>query len=209
MVLIISLPPCIHCQLSCPFLFICFNWNHNLGYIKFFTYPHVYGLEWLYKNIQPASCLKFMIINLRREIISTFHPICSLFLFTRQPFPTFLKPPNTPYPIFTLNDLKWLRKVKQSEWKSLDSWHSIYLPHNCGLMYLKAFSPGQQYKHHWGTCQKCKLLDATSDLLNQILRVGPSNLCFSRYSRWFWWGLWVCESMHLGLLYRVPLHTRP
>ena len=116
MVLIISLPPCIHCQLSCPFLFICFNWNHNLGYIKFFTYPHVYGLEWLYKNIQPASCLKFMIINLRREIISTFHPICSLFLFTRQPFPTFLKPPTPHIPSslsMTLNDWeKWSNQIE-------------------------------------------------------------------------------------------------
>lgn len=83
--------------------------------------------------------------------------------------------------------------------KITDSCHSIYLPHNCRLMYLKAFSPGQQYMHHWGTCQKCKLLDATSDLLNQILRVGPSNLCFSKCSRWFWWGLRVCESRHLGL----------
>jgi len=97
---------------------------------------------------------------------------------------------------------QWLYMTEKNEairMKITDSCHYIYLPHNCGLMFIKAWSPGQQYRHHWGTCQKCKLLDSTSDLLDQILRMGPSNLCLSKCSKWFWWSLRVCEPMRLGL----------
>ena len=57
-----------------------------------------------------------MIINLRRGVISTFPP--SIHFSDSQDNHFLPFPPNTSYPIFTLNDFTWLRKMKQSEWKS-------------------------------------------------------------------------------------------
>lgn len=44
-------------------------------------------------------------------------------------------------------------------------------------MVLKVSSPDQEYQHHLGNVLEMHIIGSSSDLMNQRLRAGPSNLC--------------------------------
>lgn len=56
---------------------------------------------------------------------------------------------------------------------------SQMLAHRCG----PRTSPDQQHQHHSGPCLRCKFLDCPRPNMSEVLRMGPSELCFTVYSK--------------------------